>query len=109
MTLQIRKLVRYTDETYIEGGKFAERPWIMVAVAAVIRNEVRTVRSVAIASRASRLTSASVQPPPTVPRHVPSSRTSILAVSFPGVEPVVPIIVAIAPRSPSSMMRAASR
>jgi hypothetical protein len=38
MKLQIRKLVRYTDETYIEGGKSAERPWIMVGVAAVIRN-----------------------------------------------------------------------
>ena len=36
--LQIRKLVRYTDETYIEGGKYAERPWTMVAVATVIEN-----------------------------------------------------------------------
>ena len=38
MALKIRKLVRYTDETYIEGGKAADRPWIMVAVAAVIEN-----------------------------------------------------------------------
>ena len=38
MALKIRKLVRYTDETYIEGGKAADRPWIMVAVAAVIDN-----------------------------------------------------------------------
>ena len=38
MTLPIRKLVRYSDETYIEGGKPAERPWIMVAVATVIQN-----------------------------------------------------------------------
>ena len=38
MSLKIRKIVRYTDETYIEGGKPADRPWIMVAVAAVIQN-----------------------------------------------------------------------
>lgn len=38
MGLEIRKIVRYTDETLIEGGKAAEQPWIMVAVAAVIRN-----------------------------------------------------------------------
>ena len=38
MALKLRKLVRYTDETYIEGGKAADRPWIMVAVAAVIEN-----------------------------------------------------------------------
>ena len=29
MSLQIRKIVRYVDETLIEGGKAAERPWIM--------------------------------------------------------------------------------
>ena len=38
MKLQIRKIVRYIDETHIEGGKPAARPWIMVAVAAVIQN-----------------------------------------------------------------------
>lgn len=38
MTLQIRKMVRYVDETYIEGGKAADRPWIMVGVAMVILN-----------------------------------------------------------------------
>lgn len=38
MPLEIRKIVRYIDETYIEGGKAADRPWIMAAVAAVIRN-----------------------------------------------------------------------
>ena len=38
MDLKIRKIVRYIDETYIEGGKAADRPWIMVAVAAVIQN-----------------------------------------------------------------------
>ena len=36
--LELRKIVRYVDETYIEGGKAADKPWIMVAVAAVIRN-----------------------------------------------------------------------
>lgn len=38
MSLKIRKIVRYIDETYIEGGKAADTPWIMVAVAAVIEN-----------------------------------------------------------------------
>jgi hypothetical protein len=38
MALKIRKLVRYIDETYIEGGKAADKPWVMVAVAAVIEN-----------------------------------------------------------------------
>ncbi|MEM7562605.1 MAG: amino acid synthesis family protein [Pseudomonadota bacterium] len=38
MQLELRKIVRYTDETYIEGGKAADTPWIMVAVAAVFRN-----------------------------------------------------------------------
>ena len=38
MDLEIRKIVRYVDETLIEGGKPAERPWVMAAVAAVIRN-----------------------------------------------------------------------
>jgi hypothetical protein len=38
MKLELRKIVRYIDETYIEGGKAADKPWIMVAVAAVIRN-----------------------------------------------------------------------
>jgi len=38
MSLEIRKIVRYIDETYIEGGKAADRPWVMVAVAAVIKN-----------------------------------------------------------------------
>ena len=36
MSLQIRKIVRYIDETLIEGGRAAERPWIMVAVAVVM-------------------------------------------------------------------------
>lgn len=38
MTIEIRKIVRYIDETYIEGGKPAESPWVMAAVAAVIPN-----------------------------------------------------------------------
>lgn len=38
MSLKLRKVVRYIDETHIEGGKPADRPWIMVAVAAVIEN-----------------------------------------------------------------------
>lgn len=35
---QIRKIVTHIDETLIEGGKAAERPWRMAAVAAVIAN-----------------------------------------------------------------------
>ena len=38
MPLVVRKIVRYIDETHIEGGKKAEKPWIMAAVAAVIEN-----------------------------------------------------------------------
>jgi hypothetical protein len=38
MSLKLRKVVRYIDETHIEGGKVADRPWIMAAVAAVIEN-----------------------------------------------------------------------
>ena len=38
MPLKIRKIVRYVDETYIEGGKEAGRPWVMAGVAAVIEN-----------------------------------------------------------------------
>jgi len=38
MALELRKIVRYIDETLIEGGKPADKPWIMAAVAAVIRN-----------------------------------------------------------------------
>lgn len=38
MEYKLRKIVRYVDETYIEGGKPADTPWIMAAVAAVIKN-----------------------------------------------------------------------
>jgi len=38
MPLKIRKIVRYIDETYIEGNKEAARPWVMAGVAAVITN-----------------------------------------------------------------------
>ncbi len=38
MTLHIRKMVRYVEETYIEGGKAADPPWVMTGVAVVIRN-----------------------------------------------------------------------
>lgn len=38
MNLKIRKIVRYVDETYIEGGKDVERPWVMAGVAAVMEN-----------------------------------------------------------------------
>lgn len=38
MPLEIRKIVHYVEKTYIEGGKAADRPWIMAGVAAVIKN-----------------------------------------------------------------------
>ena len=38
MSLEVRKIVRYVEKTLIEGGKKAERPWIMAGVAAVIKN-----------------------------------------------------------------------
>lgn len=38
MTAQVRKLVTFTEDTFIEAGKPAERPVRMVAVAAVIQN-----------------------------------------------------------------------
>jgi len=38
MSLEIRKIVRYVENTLIEGGKAAERPWVMAGVAAVVKN-----------------------------------------------------------------------
>jgi hypothetical protein len=36
--LNIRKLVTFDEETLIEGFRVAEKPWRMIAVAAVINN-----------------------------------------------------------------------
>src|SRR2546427_5605016 len=49
---------------------------------------------------ASRQTSASTQPPPMLPSWEPSSKTSILAASRRGVEPLRATMVASAPRRP---------
>src|SRR5260370_39743676 len=38
MKLEIRKLVTYVEDTFIEGGKAAERPLKLFAAAAVLRN-----------------------------------------------------------------------
>ena len=38
MELKIRKLVTFDEETLIEGFRAAEKPWRMIAVAAVINN-----------------------------------------------------------------------
>ena len=38
MCLEIRKIVRFVETTLIEGGKAAERPWVMAGVAAVFKN-----------------------------------------------------------------------
>jgi hypothetical protein len=37
-SLQLRKLVTYTEDTYIEGGRTAERPLRLFAAAAVLTN-----------------------------------------------------------------------
>ncbi len=38
MTAEIRKIVRFEDETFIEGGKEAPKPLRLMAVAAIIAN-----------------------------------------------------------------------
>ena len=38
MKLEVRKLVTYVEDTFIEGGKAAERPLKLFAAAAVLRN-----------------------------------------------------------------------
>tara|TARA_B100000676_G_scaffold292718_1_gene328644 strand:+ start:10464 stop:11081 length:618 start_codon:yes stop_codon:yes gene_type:complete len=38
MAPEIRKIVTHIDETLVEGGKAAAKPWRMVAVAAVVKN-----------------------------------------------------------------------
>jgi hypothetical protein len=38
MSLALRKIVTYVDETYIEGGKAAPRPLKLFAAAAILRN-----------------------------------------------------------------------
>src|SRR4029453_7394894 len=60
-----------------------------------------------LASAASS-TSASRHPPPTVPRKLPSARTSIFMVVFPGVEPAVLTIVHRAHGSPAACRRTIS-
>jgi hypothetical protein len=38
MTLEVRKIVSYAEDTFIEGGRTGARPLRMVAIAAVLRN-----------------------------------------------------------------------
>ena len=38
MTIELRKLVRYAEETFIEGGRAAPKPLKLFGVAAVVRN-----------------------------------------------------------------------
>lgn len=38
MSLEIRKIVRHTEEVFIEGGKAGARPVTAVAVAAIVKN-----------------------------------------------------------------------
>ena len=38
MDLNLRKFVKFVDKTFIEGGKKAKTPVLLVSVAAVIKN-----------------------------------------------------------------------
>ena len=38
MKLELRKFVKFVDKTFIEGGKEAKNPVLLVSVAAVIKN-----------------------------------------------------------------------
>ncbi len=38
MSFEIRKIVTYTEETFIEGGKATDKPVTMIGLAAVIKN-----------------------------------------------------------------------
>ena len=38
MDLNLRKLAKFVDQTFIEGGKKAKEPVLLVSVAAVIKN-----------------------------------------------------------------------
>ena len=38
MDLKLRKFLKFLDKTYIEGGKKAKEPVLLVSVAAVIQN-----------------------------------------------------------------------
>ena len=38
MSLELRKFTKFVDKTYIEGGKQAKEPVLLVSVAAVLKN-----------------------------------------------------------------------
>jgi hypothetical protein len=38
MSAEIRKIVHFDEEVFIEGFKAAEKPWRLFAVAAVVKN-----------------------------------------------------------------------
>ena len=38
MDLKLRKFSKFVDKTFIEGGKTAKKPVLLVSVAAVIKN-----------------------------------------------------------------------
>ena len=38
MDINLRKLTKFVDKTFIEGGKIAKKPVLMVSVAAVFKN-----------------------------------------------------------------------
>ena len=38
MSLELRKLTKFVDKTFIEGGKKAKEPVLLVSVAAIFKN-----------------------------------------------------------------------
>ena len=38
MDLNLRKFTKFVDKTFVEGGKKAKEPFLLVSVAAVIKN-----------------------------------------------------------------------
>lgn len=58
MSFEIRKIVTYSEETRIEGGKATDTPVTMVGLAVVIKNP----GPVAVSSRTSSLRSAPTAP-----------------------------------------------
>jgi len=58
MSFEIRKIVSYVEETFIEGGKAADTPVTMVGLAVVLK----TLGWVAVSSKTSSLRSVPIAP-----------------------------------------------
>ena len=81
-----------------------QTPWLSIAISSVRSTWTMVGRLVSITFRALRHTSASPQPPPTVPLIAPPRCTSIFAPTSRGTEPLRLTIVAIATVSPDSRL-----